>query len=176
MAVQRRPASSSPEAKGGAGENQWEQISWDQALDEIAEKLTGLKAEYGAETLALLEGTYRGDQYRPGADFFIFLRNPGNIGCAGTICFCNTAALSYALIGCGQGRPQMENARCVVLHACNLPHTVPLDWRDLKKRLEANETKLIVIDPRKTEAAGMPICGCNSGPAPTQPCSWPGSM
>ena len=137
---------------GERGENQWEQISWDQAMDEIAAKLAGLAAQYGPETLAFIEGTYRGDHYPARSRFFHLFENPGNIGCAGTICFCNTAALSYALIGCGQGRPQMENAKCVVLHACNLPHTVPLDWRALKKRCLEHETKLIVIDPRKTEA------------------------
>ena len=138
--------------KGERGENRWERISWDQALNEIAEKLSALKAEYGAETLAFLEGTYRSDQYPARTRFLHLFENPGNIGCAGTICYCNTCALSYALIGTMQGRPQFENARCVVLHACNLPHTVPLDWRDLKKRVKAGDTKLIVIDPRKTEA------------------------
>ena len=47
--------------KGERGENQWERISWDQALDEIATKLADLKQEYGAETLAVHEGTYRND-------------------------------------------------------------------------------------------------------------------
>ena len=138
--------------KGERGENRWEQISWDQALDEIAERLADLKARYGAETLAMQEGTYRGDQYPARARFLHLFENPVNIGCAGTICFCNTAALSYALIGCGQGRPRMDEARCVVLHGCNLRHTAPLDWRIVKKRLEERKTKLIVVDPRKTEA------------------------
>ncbi len=41
--------------KGERGENRWERISWDQALDEIAAKLAKIKAEHGAESLALLE-------------------------------------------------------------------------------------------------------------------------
>ena len=32
--------------KGERGENKWEQISWDQALDEIAAKLADLKTRY----------------------------------------------------------------------------------------------------------------------------------
>ena len=47
---------------GERGEGKWERISWEQALDEIAEKLKQLKEQYGAETLASLGGTGRGHQ------------------------------------------------------------------------------------------------------------------
>ena len=138
--------------KGERGENQWEQITWDQALDEIAEKLAGLKLKYGPETLAIHEGTYRSDMYPMRTRFLNLFGNPSNIGCAGTICRCNTIALNYALLGCANSRPKLQQMRCVVLHGCNLRHTAPLDWQRLKKRVEAGEVKLIVIDPRKTEA------------------------
>ncbi len=136
---------------GERGENRWEQISYEQAMDEIASKLAALKEEYGPETLALQEGTYRSDQYPSRSRFLHAFGNPMNVGSAGTICFCNTAALSYALIGCGQGRPPMET-RCLVLHGCNLRHTQPLDWFGVKKQVHDRGMKLIVIDPRKTEA------------------------
>ena len=137
---------------GERGEDRWEQIPWDQALDEIAEKLAGLKAKYGAETLAIHEGTYRSDMYPMRTRFLNLFGNPSNIGCAGTICRCNTIAMNYALLGCANGRPKLQQMECVVLHGCNLRHTAPLDWQRLKKRLEAREAKLIVIDPRKTDA------------------------
>jgi len=38
--------------KGERGKNEWIRISWDQALDEISEKLQHLKDKYGSETLA----------------------------------------------------------------------------------------------------------------------------
>ena len=37
---------------GGRGAGQWERVSWDQTLDEIAARLTSLKEGYGAETVA----------------------------------------------------------------------------------------------------------------------------
>ena len=37
---------------GAKGEGKWQQISWDQALDEIAAKLTELKEKYGPECLS----------------------------------------------------------------------------------------------------------------------------
>lgn len=38
---------------GERGEGKWEKVSWDQALDEIAEKLLDLREQYGPETLAM---------------------------------------------------------------------------------------------------------------------------
>jgi anaerobic selenocysteine-containing dehydrogenase len=42
--------------KGSRGENKWEMISWEKALDEIAERLRDLKNRYGAETLVATAG------------------------------------------------------------------------------------------------------------------------
>src|SRR3990172_4003130 len=36
---------------GNRGEGQWERITWDQALDTIAERLNDVKAKYGNEAL-----------------------------------------------------------------------------------------------------------------------------
>ena len=44
---------------GKRGSGQWDRISWDEALDEIATRLTKIKAEYGAEAIALGTGTGR---------------------------------------------------------------------------------------------------------------------
>jgi anaerobic selenocysteine-containing dehydrogenase len=137
---------------GERGQDRWEQIPWDQALDEIAEKLAALRDEYGPETLALHEGTYRSDMYPMRTRFLNLFGNPSNIGCAGTICRCNTIAINYALLGCANGRAKLQQMRCVVLHGNNIRHTAPLDWQRLRKRVEAKEARLIVIDPRKTEA------------------------
>jgi thiosulfate reductase / polysulfide reductase chain A len=139
---------------GERGEDRWEQIPWDQALDEIAAKLAALKERYGAETLAVQEGTYRSDMYPMRTRFLNLFGNPSNIGCAGTICRCNTIAMNYALLGCANSRAKLAQMECVVLHGNNIRHTAPLDWQRLKRRVEAGETKLIVIDPRKTEAGG----------------------
>ena len=42
---------------GKRGEGKWERISWDEALDNIAEKLTGIRKKYGAESIAVIHGT-----------------------------------------------------------------------------------------------------------------------
>jgi anaerobic selenocysteine-containing dehydrogenase len=42
---------------GERGEGKWQRITWDQALNEIAEKLTEIKEKYGPESIASIHGT-----------------------------------------------------------------------------------------------------------------------
>jgi anaerobic selenocysteine-containing dehydrogenase len=44
---------------GKRGENKWERISWDDALNEMAETFHSIKVEFGSEYLAVLHGTSR---------------------------------------------------------------------------------------------------------------------
>ena len=44
---------------GPKGSGRWERISWDEALDGIAERLNGYRREYGPESIALISGTGR---------------------------------------------------------------------------------------------------------------------
>ena len=44
---------------GERGSGKWEKISWDEALDDIAEKMGALRANYGPESLAIISGTGR---------------------------------------------------------------------------------------------------------------------
>ena len=50
----------------GTRRRQFEPISWDQALDEIAAKLQGVKDEFGPESLAIFAGTRTGTLTRRG--------------------------------------------------------------------------------------------------------------
>jgi thiosulfate reductase/polysulfide reductase chain A len=45
--------------KGKRGSNKWETVDWDTALDEIANKLDGIRKESGPEAVALGQGTGR---------------------------------------------------------------------------------------------------------------------
>ena len=54
---------------GARGEGKWERISWDEALDTIAQKLTELKEKYGPETLAMCLGEPKGLEFAWGHRF-----------------------------------------------------------------------------------------------------------
>lgn len=57
------------------GEGKWNHISWDQALDEIAESLAKIRDESGPESVASAKGTMRTcDEFR--SRFFSFIWQP----------------------------------------------------------------------------------------------------
>ena len=84
---------------GEKGEDKWEEISWDQAIAEISEKLLALKEKYGAKTLVSSEGTYRSDHLWARTRFFNLFGNPGNVIDPGTICWCWNYSLNMAMVG-----------------------------------------------------------------------------
>jgi thiosulfate reductase/polysulfide reductase chain A len=82
---------------GEKGGGQWQKLTWDQALDEVAEKLSTLKERYGAETLAFTHGTkrtYHWDCRR----FFNLFGSPNTCG-VNNICMCPSYATEYATYG-----------------------------------------------------------------------------
>ncbi len=145
--------------RGERGENRWERISWDQALDEIAAKLGELKARHGAECLSTIEGTYRSDFYPIRARFLNLFGNPGNVGASGTACACNKVALSFALAGTTLPcvlAPPIKRLHCLVLLGRDYWDANPVRRRPMRKWREQNPgAKLIVVDPRRTEMAKM---------------------
>lgn len=145
--------------QGERGENRWQRISWEQALDEIAAKLQALKTEHGAECLATIEGTYRSDFYPIRARFLNLFGNPANVGASGTACACNKVALSYALAGTNIPcilAPPIKHLNCLVMLGRDYTDSNPVRRRPMQKwRAQKSGAKLIVIDPRRTEMAKM---------------------
>jgi len=145
--------------QGERGENRWEEITWDQALDEIAAKLQAIKANYGAESLSTIEGTYRSDFYAIRARFLNLFGNPANVGASGTACACNKVALSYALAGTNIPcilAPPIKRLKCLVLLGRDYTFSNPIRMRPMRKWRDLNpEARMIVVDPRQTEMAKM---------------------
>ena len=78
---------------GARGEGRFERISWDQALDEIADKLKVIRDQYGAEALAMFIGTRTGIlDYRATTKMFAQLFGTPNKD--GTDPFCASGKMS----------------------------------------------------------------------------------
>ena len=84
---------------GERGEDKWEEIPYEQAMDEIADKLQALIDKYGPETLVSSAGTYRSDHLWARTRFFNHLGHPGNVIDPGTICWCWNYTLNMAMVG-----------------------------------------------------------------------------
>ncbi|MEM2546471.1 MAG: molybdopterin-dependent oxidoreductase, partial [Candidatus Bathyarchaeia archaeon] len=136
---------------GKRGGGKWIRVSWDQALDEIAEKLLEIKEEYGAEAVATSLGTGRThDEYR--MRFMNLFGSPNNIG-QGNICYGPGSMVSLAIYGWPDFYPAVSRStRCVMLFGAN-PHQAARGlWQAIIQSLRSG-AKLIVVDPRRTAAA-----------------------
>ncbi|MEW5910171.1 MAG: molybdopterin-dependent oxidoreductase, partial [Thermodesulfobacteriota bacterium] len=138
---------------GDKGENKWQRITWDEALDEIAARLQNLKDRYGAETLGVTAGTSRTYE-ELNSRFLNLFGSPNQCGQA-QICHGNSAVVATALFGWWpywMNVEKLEKTACLMLIGRNPPHTHQTIWEGyLRSRKKG--AKLIVIDPRFSEAA-----------------------
>lgn len=137
--------------KGKRGAGQWQRVGWDQAIDEVAEKLDALKSEYGPETLAFTHGTKRTlhwDERR----FYNLFGSP-NICGANNVCMCPSQAVEYATCG-GFSWGDVGQAKCIVLWGHGPSQSNPGLFGAIV-RAKKNGSRLIVIDPRRIHEAEM---------------------
>lgn len=133
---------------GERGENKWVQISWEDALSEIGEKLEQNVRRHGPECVTTARGTGRThDEYRAR---FINLLGGNAIG-PETICFGPILAVSNALLGwCPYPFVRPGVTRSVLFWGNRFGY--PPTWRGIDLARKAG-VKLIVVDPRRTEVA-----------------------
>ncbi len=141
---------------GERGENKWENISWEQAFDEIAERLQGLKDRYGAETLAMTNGTGRNFLFE-GNRFMNQFGSPNHCG-PGTICWGPVAAVSEAMCGWAlryKSVPKESTestklpTKLYLILGSNPAESFGRLFRELQEAKKAGAT-IIVVDPRPT--------------------------
>jgi anaerobic selenocysteine-containing dehydrogenase len=137
---------------GQRGENKWQRISWEQALDEIAEKLEAIRTNYGAEAVVVeANGEHNcAEEFR--ARFQHLFGTPNYVGHQ-PVCFGAFTVLGLLISGFVIGMaPLMPETRCLMLVGINPAVNFPQIWRVLHL-LRKNGLKLIVIDPRWSETA-----------------------
>ncbi len=137
---------------GPKGSGQWEQISWDEALNTIAEKINGYKKDFGAESIVMGYGTGRDNEaviYR-----FANLLGTPNVLTAGHLCY--GPRISTSIITCGSNPiVDYENdPDCIMVWGNNLVIANSDEYKgeSLSVCLEKG-AKLIVVDPRMTRLA-----------------------
>jgi anaerobic selenocysteine-containing dehydrogenase len=140
---------------GRRGSGQWQRISWDQALDEIGERLLALRRDFGPESIALGTGTGR-HHIRWVSRFGHALGTPNWCEPGFAQCFhprVNTSILTFGDFPVcdytGVTPPQ-----CMLFWGHNPVNSGP----DGETRFNVHEAlahrpKVIVVDPRQTELA-----------------------
>jgi anaerobic selenocysteine-containing dehydrogenase len=141
--------------RGPRGSGEWDRISWDEALDEISERLLAIRAEYGPEAIALGTGTGR-HHIRWVSRFGHALGTPNWCEPGFAQCFhprVNTCILTmgdYPVCDYTGGTP----AECIMYWGHNPINSGPDGETRFTVRDGFNAAKtVIVVDPRRTELA-----------------------
>ncbi|MFC1816672.1 molybdopterin-dependent oxidoreductase, partial [Thermodesulfobacteriota bacterium] len=142
------------ESFGEKGEGKWQQISWDQALDEVAGKMKDLITKYGPETVGSTTGTGR-INYEFGTRFLSLLNSPNNTCGAGNICHGPRAVIMKALTGWWPYSGANPDSRCYILWGRSPDQSWVSIWYHIRKVKDDDTKKLIVVDPRVTPSAEM---------------------
>ncbi|CAB1368460.1 molybdopterin-containing oxidoreductase family protein [Denitratisoma oestradiolicum] len=142
---------------GKRGEGKWQQISWEQALDEIAAKLGQIRDDHGPEAVQTLGGSFKGPGdaacWRWGNLFGTpnMMHQGKNCGSAEYLAEWSV----YGTIGVVGYWPTPGVTKTAIFWGGNPPVPGGIAAEKAIKAARKAGTKIIVIDPRRSEAAEL---------------------
>jgi len=141
--------------RGERGSGEWERIAWDDALDEVAAKLTKVKAAYGPEAVIFFIGYAK--EPRPFYERLTHAFGSPNYMTESSTCFSATyvaARLTYGypyFLSTGKPEPATQ---CLLVWSAN-PAAAHHYETDSVLAVQKKSGRLIVVDPRATELAAQ---------------------
>ena len=139
---------------GPRGSGNWQTISWDDALDEIADKLKKIISNYGPESLAVSESPWNIQTDNGMTRRFMNLVGSPNWLSGVSLCAGNTAAINRMVYG-WYPYPDYTKTNCIVLFGHNpWKHSWTPVYNSIRQA-QARGAKLIVLDPRRSENAEL---------------------
>jgi len=129
----------------------WQRVSWDEALDDIAQRLLSLRERHGARSLALAKGTRSGtsvDDVERWLGRFLYLY--GSPNWVSTTHVCNwhkDTAFSYTF-GSNLPTPDLAHSRTFLLWGHNPSMTSLVLAHDIVAARDRG-MKTVVVDPRR---------------------------
>lgn len=139
---------------GSRAEPQWQEISWEQALDEIAEKLGSIKSKYGAESLAVAHMPVNTQNGMGVVRRFMNAFGTPNYISPLDLCVGNTAQVHRLVYG-WYTDTNFEMCNCIVYFGqVRTPDHWAKEYHRMMKAVKKG-AKLIAVDPRETEITRM---------------------
>ncbi len=136
---------------GRRGEGRWQQISWDEALDLVASELRRARESQGAESVVFVDGSAKGIQDAFLRRFANAFGTP-NIVSTDHVCFVPRRMASMITHGFSPLPDYEYPPSCILVWGANLAETRFAEHERLLQALDKG-SKLVVIDPRRTELA-----------------------
>jgi anaerobic selenocysteine-containing dehydrogenase len=129
----------------------WQRVSWDRALDEIAQRISDIRARYGAKAIALAKGTKSGTSVDDAERWLgRLLYSIGSPNWVSTTHVCNwhkDTGFSYTF-GANLPTPDLEHSKTFLLWGHNPSSTSLILAHDIVQA-RARGMKTVVIDPRR---------------------------
>ena len=138
---------------GARGEGRWREVTWDEALDEMAERIAAVRERHGPLAIA---GATSGAFFARSAVLALLLRSIGSPnwminqdlcgGCRGVSDMVTGLAIT--------GGEDIARARTLLLVGANPTAANPIQWQRIKHARAAG-ARLVVLDPLRTSAADI---------------------
>ncbi|MCP5180152.1 MAG: molybdopterin-dependent oxidoreductase [Pseudomonadales bacterium] len=139
---------------GARGANEWQRVSWNDALDDIADRLQSIVRKYGPESLAVATSHWNTTVDNGLCRRFMNLLGSPNFISGVAYCMGNTAAVNRMVYG-WYPQPDILNSKCIVLFGHNpRRHSWTAEYKMIRVA-QAMGAKLIMLDPRKSENAEL---------------------
>ncbi len=139
---------------GERGEGKWSRVSWDEALDDIACRLTAVRDNYGVEAICSMRGT--GPRAGGVSNLVPYvLGSPNAISVDLHICYAPSLVAENVTIGTSimmERGPDYENSRCILVFGAHPLVSHPPRGLDVL-RGKRKGARLVVVDPRRTQLA-----------------------
>jgi len=143
---------------GEKGGGKWKRVTWDEALDDIAARLTEVKEKYGPLSLGAFHGTAPRESLFSCRMLASALGTPNVANTDLHICHAPSMVAEFATIGhpaIQEEGPDYRSSKCILVCGGNPLVSHPPRGRDILEAVRQNQAKLIVIDPRRIPLAAQ---------------------
>ena len=131
------------------------EVDWDEALDEVASRLSRIKAEHGPDAIGgLSSATCTNEENYLFQKFMRACVGTNNVDHCARLCHASTVAGLAAAFGSGamtNSIAELEHADCILVTGSNTTETHPVIAGLIKRAVRYGGAKLIVVDPRRID-------------------------
>lgn len=138
-------------------EGQLHRTTWKDAIEQVSNQLRQIMTDYGSNAIAFYGGAVNfNEEYYLMNKLMKGLIRSNNVECSTRLCMASTAAGFISTFGADAPPTcyaDIEKADLFFIAGNNMAVTIPVLFNQIKKAKEKNQSKVIVVDPRKTETA-----------------------
>ena len=138
--------------QGPRGGGSWKEISWDEALDTVAENLLKTKAAFGPEGMVFIRGSFKGGYEGAHLARLANVLGAPNVASMAPVCYIPRVNGNHLTYGFEPVPDYAFPPAAIVVWGANLAETRIGEHHDLMEAVDRG-AELVVVDPRRTPLA-----------------------